>query len=198
VPDTLAGDSQTERFGLRYFGFHHFGLHYLAWAYIGWQLLFPLRHFAYAGNTSWTEEGHCFAWRMLVRGKQPALRLIATDAATGKTGAIDLRRYVGEFQLHRVAREPRLIAELAKDVAADLETRGYDDVAIRALSLVSLNGRKPQLMIDPRVDLVKERVGWQQPSWIVPLTEPLRDEPWNEPMSEWERSVDIPQAYRRD
>lgn len=160
------------------------------------QITLPLRHFALPGVTSWTEEGHCFSWRMLVRGKQPALRLIATDPKTGKSGAVDLRPFVTEYQLHRVAREPRLIHQLTNNVALDLRKRGYDDVEIRALALVSLNGRKPQLMIDPRVNLANEKIGFDQIDWIVPLTEPLRAEPWDVPMSEWERMITIPKEYR--
>ena len=37
--------------------------------YIFIQFLFPLRHFLYPGNVSWTEEGHKFAWQMKLRDK---------------------------------------------------------------------------------------------------------------------------------
>jgi len=39
--------------------------------------------------------------------------------------------------------------------------------------MVSLNGRQPQLLIDPNVDLAKERVGLLPARWIVPLSTPL-------------------------
>lgn len=39
--------------------------------------------------------------------------------------------------------------------------------------MVSLNGRRPQLLVDPAVDLARvPRDGWHL-WWVVPLTEPL-------------------------
>ena len=45
---------------------------------------------------------------------------------------------------------------------------------VRVDSWVALNGRRPQRMIDPDVDLA--RVPWRPGAapWIVPLREPLR------------------------
>ena len=154
--------------------------------YVGWQLLFPMRHFLMPGNPSWTEEGHYFAWHMLLRGKRSALRYEAFDPKTNRAGAIDLRPYVTTFQLNRVARDPRMIHELAQNIGEDLRDRGFDDVRLHAISLVSMNGRKPQMLVDPDVDLLRAEAGWQQPKWIVPLHEPLRREYWSLPMSEWE------------
>jgi len=44
---------------------------------------------------------------------------------------------------------------------------------VRARVEVSLNGRQPQLLIDPNVDLAKEEAGLLPARWIVPLTTPL-------------------------
>jgi hypothetical protein len=78
-------------------------------AYVLLQLIVPLRHFAYAGPANWTEQGHDFAWHMMLRGKQCGLRLVATDPATGRTGSIDLRDYLSEHQTARCARDPDMI-----------------------------------------------------------------------------------------
>ena len=51
---------------------------------------------------------------------------------------------------------------------------GYENVEVRARVMVSLNGRPPQLLIDPEVDLAKEEIGLLPARWIVPLTTPLR------------------------
>ena len=158
--------------------------------FVTWQLLFPLRHFVTAGNPSWTEEGHYFAWHMLIRGKRSALRYVATDSATGRKGTVDLRPFVTEFQLNRLSRDPRMIHELADYIATELGSMGFEAVELRATSLVSMNGRKPQLLIDPTVDLAKAHLGWSKPTWIVPLSEPLRTEPWQEPISKWEAILD--------
>lgn len=45
--------------------------------------------------------------------------------------------------------------------------------------MASLNGRDPQLLVDPTADLAKERRSMLPARWIMPLTEPLqrRSEP---------------------
>ena len=64
---------------------------------------------------------------------------------------------------------------LSHDDLAELKRReGYENVEVRARAMVSLNGREPQLLIDPNVDLAKEDVGLLPVRWIVPLTTPLR------------------------
>ncbi len=165
-------------------------------AYAAIQILLPLRHLFTEGNPSWTEEGHYFSWHMLLRGKQPAVRFYATDSRDGRTGAIDLRRYVTAHQMRRFARDPRMIHELSHYIADDLRSLGFPQVEVRVLALVSMNGRKPQLLIDPTVNLAAAPRTWRQPNWIVPLTEPLRETPWDVPMLEWEQHVPIPAPYR--
>ena len=52
---------------------------------------------------------------------------------------------------------------------------GYEDVEVRAKAMVSLNGRKMQLIIDPDVDLTKKRESMMPADWILPLEEQLRE-----------------------
>ena len=157
--------------------------------YVSLQLIIPLRHLAYAGNASWTEQGHCFAWHMMLRGKRTAIRYYATVPATGKTETVDLRQYLTQYQVARFGRDPLLVQQLAAVIADDYRRQGHPQVEVRALALVSLNGRKPQLLIDPRVDLAAVPPGGGALDWIIPLTEPLRREAWDAPLSEWERLV---------
>jgi hypothetical protein len=42
---------------------------------------------------------------------------------------------------------------------------------------VSINGRKPQLFIDPNIDLVAEPRRWGRPRWLLQIYEPLPDHP---------------------
>jgi hypothetical protein len=63
--------------------------------------------------------------------------------------------------------------------------------------LLSLSGRKPELMVDPNRDLIKvpdSGFEWTRalPDWILPQTEPLRSDPWVEPLENWERLVELP------
>jgi hypothetical protein len=62
---------------------------------------------------------------------------------------------------------------------------------VRALALVSLNGRKAQQFIDPDVNLAAEPPHASHRRWILPLTEPLPAEPWDKPLAEWDKIVDF-------
>jgi vitamin K-dependent gamma-carboxylase len=166
-------------------------------AFVGLQLVIPLRHFVYAGRPGWTEQGHYFAWHMMLRGKRSAVRIYATDSGTGRTGTVDLREYLSEHQTARFGRDPDMIYQLCQFIAKDFAARGHPDVELRALVLVSLNGRKPQLLLDPEIDLAAAappRIGCK---WIMPLTEPLRDQAWNVPLDEWERHLELPTTLAR-
>ena len=69
---------------------------------------------------------------------------------------------------------------------------GQGTLQIRVLALVSLNGRKPQLMLDPDTDYAQVARTWGPQPWILPLREPLRKDPWVVPLNEWEQHVDAP------
>ena len=69
--------------------------------------------------------------------------------------------------------KPDLLLLFGHHLAEEKRREGYDDVEVRARALVSLNGRAPQLLIDPNVDLAKEQVSLLPARWIVPLTTPL-------------------------
>lgn len=161
-------------------------------AYCLFHVTWPLRHLAYPGNVSWTEQGHYFAWRMMLRGKMSGVRYFLTDPRTGRTWHPDLREHINVDQAGRFARDPEMILHLAHHLAANHSRQAGWQPQVRALVLASLNGRKPQLLIDPTLDLTNERRGFHPRPWIIPLTEPLRAEPWNVPLLEWERHIELP------
>ena len=160
-------------------------------AYVGWQVLLPLRHVVMPGNPSWDESTHCFSWHMLLRGKESGLRIYATDLISNRTGTLDLRTYVTARQLGVIGRDPWMIRQLSEYIADDLESKGFPNAEVRVLALVALNGRKPQLMIDPNVDLSRQPPQPGIPDWIMPLTEPFRHDAWDYPLSEWEQHLDL-------
>jgi hypothetical protein len=85
-----------------------------------------------------------------------------------------------------------MILDLAHGLADEYRRRTEKPIEVRALVLASLNGRKPQLLIDPAVNLAAEPRGWRHRRWIMPLTEPRRTDPWTVPLNEWEHHVDLP------
>jgi hypothetical protein len=138
--------------------------------YVAVQLLVPLRHYLYPGNVDWTEEGHQFAWRMKLRDKRGRLDFVAMDPARGKVYPLaGTETLLGRAQYVTVVHDPQLIRQLAHVLAERLRAAGYGDPEVRALTAISLNGRPPQPLVDPEVDLsaLDETLG--PAPWIVPL-----------------------------
>jgi hypothetical protein len=142
-------------------------------AYLAVQIVLPLRHFLYPGNVSWTEEGHNFAWHMKLRTKEGEAVFTVTHPGSGQTWTIKPEDHLKSHQLMKMITKPDLILQFSHYLAEEKRREGYDDVEVRAHVMVSLNGREPQLLIDPNVDLTKERVSLLPTNWIVPLTTPL-------------------------
>jgi vitamin K-dependent gamma-carboxylase len=142
-------------------------------AYLVVQLVLPLRHYLYPGNVSWTEEGHNFAWHMKLRTKTGEAVFTVTHPESGQTWTIKPEEHLKSHQVMKMSTKPDLILHFAHYLAEQKRREGYENVEVRARVMVSLNGREPQLLIDPNVDLAKEEVSLLPASWIVPLTTPL-------------------------
>jgi len=141
--------------------------------YLAVQLLLPIRHYAYPGNVSWTEEGHNFSWHMKLRAKKADAIFTITDPASGQSWTVDPKEHLEPRQVAKMATHPDMILQFSHYLAEWKRREGYDSVEVRARVMASLNGRKPQLLIDPAADLAKERLSLLPASWILPLTEPL-------------------------
>jgi hypothetical protein len=142
------------------------------WAiYLGVQLVAPLRHFAYPGRVDWTEEGHRFSWHMKLRCKKGRARFIVIDATSGRKWRVDPRKYLDARQYRKMAVHPDMILQFSHYLAEEKRRAGYPDVRVYARVTVSLNGREPQFLIDPDVDLAQERRNLLPAVWIMPLHE---------------------------
>ena len=160
--------------------------------YVSLQTLIPLRHLLYVGDTSWTERGHHFAWRMMLRGKVVVLGYAVKDRVTKKVTDGNVRRFLNQEQSEKFGKDPELVLHFAHFLAEQHTRDTGNEASVYVLVLASLNGRKPQLMIDPNVDLAAEPRGFYRREWIVELTEPLRIPAWNVPIDQWRANVEIP------
>ncbi|MEP6913377.1 MAG: HTTM domain-containing protein [bacterium] len=151
--------------------------------YLAVQLILPIRHYAYPGNVSWTEEGHNFSWHMKLRAKKADALFTVTHPASKQTWTIDPKEHLEPRQIAKMATHPDMILQFSHYLAAQKRREGYENVEVRARVMASLNGRKPQLLIDPTADLAKERLSLLPARWIMPLTEPLppRGSTWQVP-----------------
>ena len=141
--------------------------------YLAVQLILPIRHYAYPGNVSWTEEGHNFSWHMKLRAKKADAVFTVTHPASGQSWTVDPKEHLEPRQVAKMATHPDMILQFSHYLADQKRREGYENVEVRARVMASLNGRKPQLLIDPTADLAKERLSLLPAGWILPLTEPL-------------------------
>ena len=146
--------------------------------YFAVQLLLPLRHVLYSGNTSWTEHGDRFAWRMMLYEKQGQVDFYALDPITNDVlFAIDARQNLSPAQYANMAKHPDMILQFTHFLAEEMRKEGYDDPHIHVEAIASLNGRPPQRMIDPTVNLVEQpRITLKTANWILPLYQFLSEQ----------------------
>lgn len=141
--------------------------------YLTAQVLLPLRHFGYPGNVHWTEEGHRFSWHMKLRTKSGDALFDLASPATGRTWLVDPLDHLSESAYAKMTTHPDMILQYAHYLAMQKRREGFPDIEVRARAMVSLNGRPPRPLVDPRVDLAQEPRTLAHAAWILPLTEPL-------------------------
>lgn len=134
------------------------------------QVLVPLRHFLYPGNTSWSEEGHLFAWHMKLRDKAAVARFFLHDPDTGQRWEAEATGLLEKWQYKRMSGRPALVHRFARHLAQLARENGHERVEVRAAVMASLNGYEPQFLIDREVDLAAEPERCLAPApWILPF-----------------------------
>jgi vitamin K-dependent gamma-carboxylase len=142
--------------------------------WVAFQVIVPLRHFAIPGKVHWTEEGHNFSWHMKLRDKSSEGFFLITDTSTGEEWVLDPRVRLSSIQTSKMASRPEMILQFAHYLEEKARESGYQDVEVRANIVSSLNGRPPQRLVDPTVDLTQVRRPWiGHAQWILPLEVPL-------------------------
>ncbi len=140
--------------------------------YVLVQLMVPLRHFLYRGDVHWTEEGHHFAWHMMLRSKSGSLsyRVVLPD---GRIEIVTPTAYLTPRQYSKLIGQPDCILQFAHFLAADYSRRGLGRVAVYADSYVLLNRRPAYPIVAPTVDLAAQPRTLALYPWITPAP-PLR------------------------
>lgn len=137
--------------------------------FFAYQFLFPFRHFLYPGSVHWTEEGHMYAWHMKLRSKSGSVEFIIKDPDSGREFTVDPEDYLNDRQEKKMRTRPTMILQFAHWLRDKYKEQGMTNVEVYVDSFVSLNGREEQRLIDPSVDLAKERWSIFPADWIVPL-----------------------------
>lgn len=137
-------------------------------AYLVVQVALPARHWLYPGDVLWNEEGMRFSWKVMVREKNGAVTYRVVDPSSGRRWFVSPHEYLDWRQASEMSAQPDLILQLAQHIGWDFRKRGVDGARVYVDAVVSLNGRPPQLMIDPSVDLMEVHGGIASATWILP------------------------------
>jgi hypothetical protein len=141
----------------------------LAACYCAVQLALPLRSYLYyGGNVLWHEQGMRFGWRVMLRAKGGSTELAVRNLRTGREVYVNPSAYLTGTQEAEMSSQPDLILQLAHHVRQDFERRGLGPVEVRAITHVSLNGRRAAPLIDPEIDLARVRDSSARAPWILP------------------------------
>ncbi len=132
------------------------------------QIAVPLRHWAYAGNVSWTEAGYLFSWRMLTRAKYGFVVFEVVDPRNNARSIVDPRDFLTDRQDARMAYQPDMILQFARFLADERERESGHRPRVYAKGLVSLNRGPRRPLVDPNVDLAAERWTFRSWPWVLP------------------------------
>lgn len=135
-------------------------------------LTYPFRHHLLKGDVAWTEEGHRYSWRMMLRSKQGYGHFKIVDKKTGETERVNPGEYLSKKQRRKVYTHPDFVLQFAHYLQKIYWEEQGKDVEVYADVKVKLNGRKYQQYIDKEIDLTA--VEWsflEESPWIVPFKE---------------------------
>lgn len=133
------------------------------------QLSLNLRHYAYPSNVLWTEEGFRFSWRVMLTEKTGLSIFSVKDKQTGQSYTVFPSDYLNAQQVKQMSYQPDMILQFAHHLKDDFSSKGYENTSVFVEAHVSLNGRRSQLLIDPKQDLANIPYDLKHKKWIMPL-----------------------------
>jgi len=141
--------------------------------YLAFQILFPLRPFLFPAGSEWTYMQHRFSWRMMLRYQSVQGYFYVTDSNIDSTYRVSPLQFLTPSQGARIYWQPDMVLQFAHYLATVMPRAGPKPLKVEARVFVSINGRRPELFVDPNVDLAAERRTLLRPRWLLPTHEPL-------------------------
>ena len=137
------------------------------------QFIFPFRYAFYPGELFWNEQGYRFSWRVMLMEKRGYTTFKIVDKEKGKSFYVMNDEFLTEFQERQMSFQPDFILEYAHFLGEHYKNKGYNDIEVYADSYVALNGRMSKRFVDPKIDLLKQKRGFSNKKWILPLNEKI-------------------------
>ena len=133
------------------------------------QLVVPFRHLLYPGWTVWHEEGHWFAWRMMLVQKNVQMLFEVKNPDTGEIRYADPDDYLNVPQKFKLARNPDMILQYAhyiRDLV--IKNAGFTPELLATIK-VGINGREYNYLLKPNLDLSKLAAFEESYKWVIPF-----------------------------
>ena len=135
--------------------------------YMAYHFLMPLRHHFYDSDVAWSEEGHRYSWRMLLRSKSGSGSFKVVDQLSCEETKIKSSEYLSRKQRRKMYSHPDMILEFAHHLRDEYQKKGQE-VAVYASIRATLNSHPYYVYIDPEVDLAKVAPSvFETANWIL-------------------------------
>ena len=105
--------------------------------------------------------------------KKGITNLKVLNKEDGKSFMVMNEEFLSEFQERQMSFQPDFILEYAHHVGEYYKKNGMNEIEIYADSYVTLNGRLSQRFIDPYVNLLDEKRGFKNKTWILALDDEI-------------------------
>lgn len=136
------------------------------------QLLFPFRYLLYPGELFWTEQGYRFSWRVMLMEKAGYAQFTVVDKAGHRT-IVNNTTFLTPLQEKMMSTQPDMLLQYAHMLRDHYANRGFHDPQVYVDSYVALNGRLGKPLVDPTVDLARQRDSFAPKHWINPFDDTI-------------------------
>ncbi|MBL7715004.1 MAG: HTTM domain-containing protein [Bdellovibrionales bacterium] len=138
------------------------------WVFFAFQILFPLRGYFYPGVALWTQDGHAFSWRMMLRSVEGRLAFSIVDPKTGQQWLEQPRERFRGLALREVCTNPEIILQYAHFIRDRYAEKGIAGVKVFAISGLNLNSNGDKTYVNPEVDLTQVKASDFYVNWLMP------------------------------
>ncbi|MBY0424308.1 MAG: HTTM domain-containing protein, partial [Cytophagales bacterium] len=141
--------------------------------FLGIQLIVPFRYFMYPNELFWTEQGYRFSWRVMLMEKAGYVQFTVKDDR-GNRVIVNNNEFLSPLQEKMMSTQPDMILQFAHILKDYYATHGFHSPQVYADTYVALNGRMGKPLIDPAVDLAKEKDSFKNKTWILPFGDEIK------------------------
>ena len=138
-----------------------------------YMLLIPFRHHFFEGNVAWTEEGHRYSWRMMLRSKRTYGHFLVKNNITKEQVKVKPRDHLTKKQARKCLSHPDMIWQFSNHLGELYKEKWQtDSISVYPFVKAKLHFRKYQKFVDSNIDLTKtEWKHLESADWIIECAE---------------------------